>query len=286
MNRATEAVDILYEDEELAVYGNRLLSAIENFLYQLDEVLPPFIDSDFFIELIDKIRNRLLDGDKNFEKRLLEGKMGVVTVTYELGSLGLDVAKAIGEKLGYRVIFSEILSEAAQRLNVPEWKVEEFNEFEYVSSKLSLFDLFQLDRSFIDFGAILGEKGKERITFEEFREALAKSIVAFAVSNNVVIVGHAAACILKEYPNCLHIKVEAPFEDRAKVYAEKVGISIDEAEKQLKKIDEKEKAFYKDICDADVSKIELFHLKLNTSKLTVEKATEIALKAFELVVEE
>jgi cytidylate kinase len=211
--------------------------------------------------------------------------MGVVTVTFELGSLGLDVARAIGEKLGYRVVFGEILDEAARRLNVPEWEIEGFNEFKYVPSKLSLFDLFQLDRSFIDFSAILGGGGKEEITFEQFREALVKTVTAFAVSNNIVIVGHAAACILREYPNTLHIKVEAPFSDRVKVYTEKTGVSLDEAEKQLRKIDEKEKEFYKDLCDTDIIRIDLFHLKLNTSRLSVEKATELALKAFELVVD-
>jgi ABC-type methionine transport system ATPase subunit len=86
---------------------------------------------------------------------------------------------------------------------------------------------------------------KERvdITFEEFREALTKAVTSFAVSNNVVIVGHAAACILREYPGTLHIKVEAPFADRVKVYAEKTGVSLSEAERQLRKIDEKEKEF-------------------------------------------
>jgi cytidylate kinase len=285
MNRAEEAIDLIYEDEEMAICCGEVLSAIEKLLTQLDKTLPFYVNSDFFIELVDKIKNELLSGNKTLEKKLLEGKMGVVTVTFELGSLGLDVARAIGGKLGYRVVFGEILAEAARRLGVPEWEIEDFNEFKYVPSKLSLFDLFQLDRSFIDFSAILGGGGKEEITFEQFREALVKTITAFAVSNNIVIVGHAAACILREYPNSLHIKVEAPFLDRVKVYAERTGVSLDGAEKQLRKIDEKEKEFYKDLCDTDITRIDLFHLKLNTSRLSVEKATELALKAFELVVD-
>jgi cytidylate kinase len=279
MGRVDEAIDILYEDEELALCCGEFLTAIEERLRVLDRILPLSIDSDFFVELIGKIRKEAL------KNRMLEGKMGVVTVTYELGSLGLDVGRGIAEKLGYRLVFSEILQEVAKRLGVPEWKIEEFNEFKYVSSKLTIFDLFQIDRSFIDFGAFFGEK-KRDITFEEFREALTKAVTSFAVSNNVVIVGHAAACILREYPGTLHIKVEAPFADRVKVYAEKAGISLSEAEKQLRKIDKKEKEFYRDMCDVDVTDISLFHLKLNTSKLPVKSAVEVAVKTFELVVEE
>jgi cytidylate kinase len=173
----------------------------------------------------------------------------------------------------------------AKRLNVPEWKVEDFSEFKYVPSKLSFFNLFQLDKSLVDFGALFGEKKKE-ITFEDFRDALVKTITAFAVSNNVVIVGHGAACILQEYPNTLHLKIEAPFASRVKVFAENTGLSIEEAEKQLKKIDAKEAEFYKDLCDEDISAINLFHLKLNTSKLTVENCVELSLKAHSLVVED
>ncbi|SMP03753.1 Cytidylate kinase [Desulfurobacterium pacificum] len=284
MRRIDDALDLLYEDEELALCCDDVLPKIEEFLIKLDNILPTWADNDFFVEIIDKIRKELL-GNPDYRQKLLEGKMGVVTVTFELGSSGLEIAKKIAERLGYRFVYSEILSDVASRLGVPERKIEDFDEFKYVPSKLSFFDFFQLDKSFIDFGAIFGEKTKE-ITFEQFREALAKSVTAFAVSNNVVIVGHAAACILKEYPNSLHIKVEAPFADRVKVYAEKEGIPYPEAEKRLKKIDEKEKEFYKDICGEDVTAIDMFHLKLNTSKLPVDTCVEISLKAFDLVVEE
>ncbi|MEO2083230.1 MAG: cytidylate kinase-like family protein [Desulfurobacteriaceae bacterium] len=284
MSRIDDALDILYEDEELALCCKDVLPAIEKLLYRLDAILPERIGEDFFVEIVDKIRMNLME-DSKYRDKLLEGKMGVVTVTYELGSLGLEVAKSVAEKLGYKLVYTEILSEVAQRLGVPEWKIEEFDEFKYVPSKLSFFDLFQLDKNLIDFGAIFGEKKKE-ISFEEFREALTKAVTSFAVSNNVVIVGHGAACILQEYPNSLHVKVEAPFADRVKTFADKAGIPLEQAEKQLKKVDEKEREFYRDICDEDISKIDLFHLKLNTSKLSVENATELVLKAFNLVVEE
>ncbi|RUM42008.1 MAG: cytidylate kinase-like family protein, partial [Desulfurobacterium sp.] len=105
MNRAEEAIDVIYEDEELIICCEDVLPAIERFLIQLDETLPFYVNADFFIELVDKIRNELLSGNRTLKEKLLEGKMGIVTVTFELGSLGLDVAKAIGEKLGYRVVF-------------------------------------------------------------------------------------------------------------------------------------------------------------------------------------
>jgi len=281
-DRAIDAVELLYEDEELALCCPELLPKLEEFFQELNRVLPPECDEEFFVELADLIRVNLI-ANPDYKKRFLEGRMGVITVTYELGSMGLEVARKVAQELGYKLVYTEILSEVAKRLGVPEWKIEDYSEFKYVPSKLSFFDLFQLDKSLIDFGALFGEKKKE-ITFEEFREALVKTITAFAVSNNVVIVGHGSACILQEYPNSLHVKVEAPFHDRVKVFAENTGLSIDEAEKQLRKIDSKEVEFYKDLCDEDVREINLFHLKLNTSKLSVENSKELVINAFRMIV--
>ena len=283
-DRILDAVELLYEDEELALCCPEVLPKLEEFFLELDRVVPARINGDFFVELAQAIRVNLIS-NPDYKKRFLEGRMGVITVTYELGSMGLEVARRVAQELGYRLVYTEILSEVAKRLGVPEWKIEDFSEFKYVPSKLSFFDLFQLDKSLIDFGALFGEKKKE-ITFEEFRDALVKTITAFAVSNNVVIVGHGSACILQEYPNSLHVKIEAPFYDRVKVFAENTGLSLDEAEKQLKKIDAKEAEFYKDLCDEDIKDINLFHLKLNTSKLSVDNAKDLVIDAFKMVVGE
>ncbi|NIA12422.1 MAG: cytidylate kinase-like family protein, partial [Nitrospiraceae bacterium] len=83
-----------------------------------------------------------------------------------------------------------------------------------------------------------------------------------------------------------HLKVSAPFDDRVKEYSQRLSVPIDEAEKQLSMIDDREKSFYKDLCNANVGGIELFHLELNSSKFSVEDATDVAMKAFKLVVKE
>jgi cytidylate kinase len=282
--RVQEAIELLYEDENLNSEYSEVIPKIESFFLQLDRILPNYLNSDFFIELAEEVRVNLISNPE-YAKRFLEGKMGVITVTYELGSGGLDVAKKVAEKLNYRLIFMEVLPEVAKRLGVPEWKIEGFSEFKYVPSKLSLFDLFQLDKDIIDFGAIFSEKKKD-ISFEDFREALIKTVTAFAVSNNVVIVGHGAPCILQEYPNSLHVKIEAPFADRVKTYAKRTGKSLEEAERELKKVDEKEALFYKDICNVDLKDISNFHVKLNTSKLGIDIAAEIVLKLHELLIED
>jgi cytidylate kinase len=285
MSRIDEALDILFEDEEIVERSIDFLSSVEGSLRIFLKNFEKLPDEQFF-EIIAKIRERILSGDYEDVRKLLEGKMGVITVTYELGALGMEFANKLSKLTGYTVAFSEILEETAKRLGVPEWKVEDFDEFKYVPSKLSLFGMFQLEKSFIDFGAMFGGKKKEEVNFEQFKEALTKAVTAFAVSNKVILVGHGAACILKDYPNCLHVKIEAPFEDRVKTYAERVGVSLSEAQIQLKRIDERERDFYIDVCNTDIKDINLYHLKLNTSKLSVDVAADITFETFKKVVGE
>ncbi len=285
MGRVEEGLDILFEDELIAECSSDFLRFYEEKLRNFLGKLEHLSDEQFF-EIIAKIRERILSEDYESVRKLLEGKMGVITVTYELGALGMEFANRLSKLTGYAVAFSEILEETAKRLGVPEWKVEDFDEFKYVPSKLSLFGMFQLEKSLIDFGAMFGGKKKEEINFEQFKDALTKAVTAFAVSNKVILVGHGSACILKDYPNCLHVKIEAPFEDRVKTYAERVGVSLNEAQVQLKRIDERERDFYIDVCNTDIKDINLYHLKLNTSKLSVDVAAEITFETFKKVIGE
>jgi len=48
MNRAEEAIDIIYEDEELTICCKEVLPAIEKLLTQLNKTLPFYVNPDFF----------------------------------------------------------------------------------------------------------------------------------------------------------------------------------------------------------------------------------------------
>jgi len=263
-----ELLDLLYEDESIVESCYPYLPKIDSFLRSLHLYFSNRVEVGYFLEIVGKIKENILEGKK----------MGVLTITFELGSGGLEVAQKVSEALGYRLVFSEILDEVAKRLGVPKKEVEVFDEFNYFPSKLSFFGLFQLDKSFVDFGAIFKTEKKE-VNLETFRDELGKVITAFAVSNNVVIVGHGSACILKEYPDAIHVKLEAPFEYRVKRLAERENLEENEAREKLRRIDEKEREFIADICGREVDRVELFHMILNTAKLGTEKCAQIIVSA-------
>ncbi|WP_456395260.1 cytidylate kinase-like family protein [Desulfurobacterium sp.] len=276
-----EAIDILYEDEEIAEnVSENFLSFIEEKLPEFAEKLPKSLRESDFFEIINVVRDKILEGEINRIKNILEGKMGVVTVTFEYGSKGLEFAKELAKLTGYDVLYKEILIQTVKRLGLPTDKFEDFDDFNYLAAKLSLADFLQFSRKFLDFSILKGESDEKEVTFEEFKEMLVKVVMNMAFSNNVILVGHAACAILAEYPNTAHIKIEAPIDYRAKMCAEKLGISIEEAMERIEQLDERELKFYKDIANVDIRKIDLFHVKFNSAKLSPATAAKVA---YELV---
>ncbi|WP_022846607.1 cytidylate kinase-like family protein [Desulfurobacterium sp. TC5-1] len=277
-----EAVEIFYEDEEIAEeIDEKALLFMEEKLPAFAEKLPESLRESDFFEIINILRDKLIEGEINRVKNILEGKMGVVTVTFEYGSKGLEFAKELAKLSGYDVLYKEILIQTAKRLNLPTDKLEEFDDFNYLAAKLSLADFLQFSRKFLDFSILKGESEEEReVTFEEFKEMLVKVVMNMAFSNNVILVGHGACAILAEYPNTVHIKIEAPMDYRAKLCAEKLGISVEEATERIEQLDERELKFYKDIAGVDIRKIDLFHTKFNSAKLSPATAAKVA---YELV---
>lgn len=54
--------------------------------------------------------------------------MAIVTVSYEMGAGGSEIGHAVAERLGYRFVDQELISEAARRYGVLEEKLNERDE--------------------------------------------------------------------------------------------------------------------------------------------------------------
>ncbi len=269
-----EAFDILYEDEEIPT---ELVQELEPLLQTFFEKIAKRLSQEQFFEIINLVREALLKGEVGKLRKILEGKMGVVTVTFEFGSKGLELAKEIARVLGYDLFYKEILVQTVKRLGLDTKEIENFDEFNYMAAKLTFFDFLKLESDkLLDFSIFSRRsEDEEAVTFADFKEMLTKTITNLAFSNNVVLVGHAAVGILRDYPNTVHIKVEAPFEDRVKLVSQKLGISEEEAEDKIKEIDEREKKFYLTIAGVDIKPIDLFHLKLNSSKVSPQTGARV-----------
>ena len=46
--------------------------------------------------------------------------MAVITISRQLGSLGFEIGNLVSDRLGYRIVWRELINEAAQRAGAPD----------------------------------------------------------------------------------------------------------------------------------------------------------------------
>src|SRR5512144_1096326 len=106
--------------------------------------------------------------------------MAVITLSRELGSRGDDVAVAVAERMGLRLVGREIINRAAQDAGAGEAALAELDELGLLGVKPSAASL------------------------RRYREKIVEIIEAQAAEGNVLLVGRGGQVVLGPRRNVLH----------------------------------------------------------------------------------
>ena len=106
--------------------------------------------------------------------------MRVITITREYGAGGLEVAKRLGEALGWKVLDRELLHQAAQIEQLPDAELDRLDE-----KAVSMADRFRL-----------------RPPYQKYLHGLAEAARKAAQQGNVVLVGRGARHLWARCPTC------------------------------------------------------------------------------------
>ena len=174
-----------------------------------------------------------------------------ITLSRQLGSLGCEVAQAIRDRLGYRVVWRELVNEAGRRSGVPELALD-----------------------CIDDLGLLGitVPPRHRVVYKQAMEDLMKELVQVG---NVVIVGRAGQVILSDFPHVLHVRIIAPDELRAQRVAERRSISIDGSRAQIEASDQNRRSYLRRFYNVRWDDPNLYDLIINTGQVTPVMAAEM-----------
>jgi cytidylate kinase len=107
----------------------------------------------------------------------------------------------------------------------------------------------------------------------------AETILRLAMLGHVILIGRAAAVVTARLPHVLHVRLVAPFEVRvARVQADR-KLSRQEAEQVVRREDRGRARYWKRYYGADVNDPLLYHLVLNTGRLSCDEAVAVILQA-------
>ena len=182
--------------------------------------------------------------------------MPLIALNREIGSLGKDVAKGLGEALGLKIEHHEIIDHVANRARIRKSHVI----------------------SFLD-----GTDGMlERLTVDQvkLRVLTADEICSLAESGgNVILRGWGATSLLKEVPHAVRVCVSASRRTRVQRMMQRLSTADEEAVGRLvDQNDEAAQAVMRRHFHVDVRDINEYDIGLNTDRVSVAQCVDDVLR--------
>ena len=183
----------------------------------------------------------------------------VLTIEREYGSGGADIAKAVANRLGWKLWDQLLTNEISRRMECDCKVVEQHEE-----KKDPLF--YRLARAFMR-GSYEGSQNAHRIKIADtdcIREVAERVVKDAAQSGNCVIVGRGSAYYLQDRPDAFHVFVYAPFQTKVqRLRAE--GKTEAEAAHLAETVDQDRAAFIKQYFGVEWPDRHRFHLMINSA---------------------
>lgn len=181
--------------------------------------------------------------------------MAVITISRQMGSLGCQVAEEIALCLNYRVVWREVINEAASRAGVPEVALATIDELDLLGLRPSAEAL------------------------KAYHAAVHEIMMEFAQEGDIVIVGRAGQVILRGVPGVLHVRLYAPLDLRVQRIAKRHNTSLEAARAQAQASDQARTRYLKKYYHARWDDESLYDLIINTANLSAQGVARIVCEA-------
>ena len=167
----------------------------------------------------------------------------IITINRECGSGGGEIARLLGDKLGFKVYGRTVLEAVAKHFGIT---LEEMDRIK--AQKTSWWSEFcsfyqQFGAAGYTSGAIADPTPKSVYYAEE------RLLRELAEKENCIIVGRAGFNIFRNDPNALHILITAKRDARIARIARKQNISAEEAAKVVDSVDKARDNFVQTVAD-------------------------------------
>ena len=146
----------------------------------------------------------------------------VLTVSREFGSGGGRIAKAVAEKLGWKLLDGALIEAIARTAHVDPGVVSHFDE--HVESWLSRMNRKAMRSTALAGGVVPEESSMfDPDTMLELTRQIMEQAYA---DGDCVIVGRGAQCILQKKPGVFQVFIYAPLRDRVQRLRSRLGLGV------------------------------------------------------------
>jgi cytidylate kinase len=195
--------------------------------------------------------------------------MAVITLSRLFGAGGKTLGNMVAKKLGYCFLDDEIIRLIAEKMQSIDWLSTIEKDF---GGKLAPCISSLLLKKRMEM--ILDDK-KGDVDDTISMKILQQIISQVAEEGNAVIVGRGGQYVLRDHKDALHVLLVADLEDRVQFMEERYHLSLKKALHVVNRQDKRRQNFYRILGKADYDQPDIYHMVLNMSRLTLDKACEL-----------
>lgn len=231
-----------------------------------------FLNKQEIGKIVDgQMQHRAISQDVRQRINIQEERSGeaidFITISYELGSAGEEVARILADQMKWQLYDKEILDYMSENMNVHVKVLESVDE--RTSGWIHDWLL-----------PLLSTKSSPHVEQLSYYKHLGNVLMVLARHGQAVIVGRAAGHLLPRERG-LSIRVTAPFDLRCQRYAHKNEFSVEEARQIVSKRDDHQRRFVKDFVNDDIDDPLHYDLVCSTEKLSPMALAKLIWRAFD-----
>ena len=183
--------------------------------------------------------------------------MAIVTISRQAGSLGNEIARSAADKLGYRYIEKNQISETLSKLGFSVSDVDKYDE-----KKPSVWQTLSIQKKL-------------------FAHLIQAAVYELAKEQDAVIVGRGGQIILKDIPGAMHVRVIAPYTERVTRLMEEMRYEEKNAQRIIRRSDRDSSGYLATYFDADWDDSALYDLVINTRAISPDTGVRMITGAVE-----
>lgn len=195
--------------------------------------------------------------------------MAVITLSRHFGAGGKTLGAQVAKKLGYVFLDDESIKLVAEKARSRDWMDALDKEF---GGKLLPYISGRVLNGRMEM--ILDDK-KGGLDETISVDILQHLFLQIAREDNAIIVGRGGQYLLRDHSDVFHVLMVADLEDRVQFMEERYNLSLKKALHVVNRQDRRRQNFYRLLGKVDYDQPDIYHLVLNMSKLSLEKASDL-----------
>jgi hypothetical protein len=200
--------------------------------------------------------------------------MGVVTFSAAYGAAGAEIAPAVAERLGMPFHDRAIAAQVAGRLGVPVAEAEANDEtvvrglWRLVASLGTMPD---------PVGGVLPTSSLPDT--RAYRDQTERVLAEIADGAGGVVLGRAAAMVLADRPDALHVRLDGAASRRLAAAVERSGRPVEDVRREMVGTDRGREAYVRHFYRTDPAAVRHYHLVVDSTEFSIEAVVDLVVLA-------